>query len=157
MLAAYPVALLLFVTPLLDLAGKVLPAHPGSVDWRFGAAGLFLNSVATLLLAMAIAMGAAYLARQRGMVRVLAWLSLLMGLALIAAVAALLAGHGAMRAATAPALKGAFGLATGKAVVMFVLALLVAGWFGFGGLRSLRGLESEGLSEGNAGGLVVGH
>jgi hypothetical protein len=49
-----PVAVLLIVSPALDLIAALLPVRLDEVSWRFGAYGLITNSLVTPILGLAI-------------------------------------------------------------------------------------------------------
>jgi hypothetical protein len=50
----YPVAVLLILVPLADLALRSYPAQFGTLQWRFGTAGLLLGNYGTILLGLGL-------------------------------------------------------------------------------------------------------
>lgn len=158
-LAAYPVALLLFAATLFDEGPKVWPLHPDDRSWRYGAAGIALNAVITPLLALGIAFAAAFLARHRLVVRVLAALSLAAGIALVGAVVLFLVDYSVLATDIDPRVAPGFRVATWKTVGTMLIAIPAVFWFGVGGWRAARdggapaGREGSGKRSSN---LVVG-
>jgi hypothetical protein len=63
---AYCVAVLLVVTPLVDLVANVWPPRLSAVEWRFGTFGLLSGFLLTPLLGMVLATAAAALLEHRG-------------------------------------------------------------------------------------------
>lgn len=81
----YPLAALLVVVPLLDVAARTWPAAPRDLEWRFGAMGIAFNTLVTPLLGAGIAMLVAALADHRRLLRFLAVVATCAGIALMAA------------------------------------------------------------------------
>ncbi len=154
--AGYPIALLLILVPLLDTVPKVLPAHPGSADWRYGAVGLLFGSVVTPIIGLAIAGAAALIARQRVGLMVVSLVFLLLALFLVIGGVAFLVDFGGIAAKLSERVTPAFRAATVKTTVIAVLAALASCWLGLGGWRAARA-AGAGANDGRSAGLVVGH
>jgi hypothetical protein len=159
-LAAYPVALLLFMATMFDEIPKVWPLHPGDRSWRYGAMGIVLNAVITPLLALGIAFAAAFLARHRLVVRILSVLAMATGVALIVAVAVFLFDYAVLAKDIDPRVAAGFRVATWKTVGTMLIAIPALLWFGIGGWRAARdGGGGDGLDapRKRSSDLVVGH
>ena len=159
MLAAYPVALLLFVGTLLDEGPKIWPMHPDDRSWRYGAMGILLSAVVTPLLALGIAFAAAFLARHRVVVRVLSALALALGVALLVAVVVFLFDYGVLAKDIDPRVASGFRVATWKTVGTMLIAIPAVFWFGIGGWRAAKdggGSAGQGGSGRRSSSLVVG-
>lgn len=82
----YAVAVLLIVIPLLDTLLSALPIRAGTLNWRFGALGLFSRALMTPLLGLLVAFAVSLLldhkSVQRGLLVLAALGVLLLALAL---------------------------------------------------------------------------
>ena len=151
-------ALLLLVGTLLDELPKVWPMHPDDRSWRYGAMGILLSAVVTPLLAMGIAFAAAFLARHRAVVRTLAVLALVVGIALVVAVVVFLFDYSVLAKDIDPRVAPGFRVATWKTVGTMLIAIPAVFWFGIGGWRAAKdgGTAGQGGSGRRSSGLVVG-
>ncbi len=155
-LAGYPIALLLILVPMLDTVPKMLPAHFGSEDWRYGAGGLLFGSIVTPIIWLTIAGAAALIARQYRGLMVVSLVFLLLALVLVIGGVAFLVDFGGISAKLSERVTPAFHAATVKTAVIAVLAAVASVWLGLGGLRVAREARVEG-NENRSAGLVVGH
>jgi hypothetical protein len=155
-LAGYPIALLLILVPMLDTVPKMLPAHFGSPDWRYGAVGLLFGSIVTPIIGLTIAGAAALIARQYRGLMVVSQVFLLLALVLVIGGVAILVDFGGISAKLSERVTPAFHAATVKTAVIAVLAAVASVWLGLGGLRVVREARVEGNGNRSAG-LVVGH
>jgi hypothetical protein len=75
----YLLAVILIVVPLFDAASTTLPFRPGNVQWRFGAVGLFSNTLLTpglgYLLAVVTAVMLQHVRTQRALA-ILSWVAI---------------------------------------------------------------------------------
>lgn len=86
--AAYVVAILFIITPLIDVVTNVWPMEPGNIQWRFGFFGVASNYLVSGLFGVLLLALAAAWAAQRGVMMVAIILAafgglLLLGLALL--------------------------------------------------------------------------
>ena len=72
--AAYFVALLLIVNPIVDVTIAALPFRPGEMTWRFAAIGIFAEGVMTPLLGFLFILLIATYLGHRSVVRAVGWL-----------------------------------------------------------------------------------
>ena len=138
----------------MDTLPKILPADFGSRDWRYGALGLTFNSLVTPLLGLVIAAAAALIADHRRTLQVVSVVFLAMGAFAAVGVLLFLVDFGGIAKGLGEASAPTFRAATWKAVVLALLLLPVAVWFGVGGLRAARSTPGE--AGGGSGNLVVG-
>ena len=158
-LAAYPVAMLLAAGTLLDELPKIWPMHPDDRSWRYGAMGIVLSAVVTPLLALGIAFAAAFLARHRVVVRVLAALALAAGIGLVIAVVVFVLDYSVLARDIDPRVAPGFRVATWKTVGTMLIAIPAVFWFGIGGWRAAKdggATAGQGGSSRRSSGLVVG-
>ncbi len=155
--ALYALATVLIISTLLDTVVRVWPLHFGNRDWRFGAFGIFLSSPVTLLLGVALAMGAGFVARSTGAIRAFSYLALAAAVVLTLSLMAFVVDFTAMAPSVDAALKTTFRVAALKAVALTVLTIPAAAALGWGGVRSLQGDGSDsGAQSEDRGSLVVG-
>jgi hypothetical protein len=86
--ALHAVAALLVLVPLVDFLTSIFPLVPADARWRFGALGIFAGYLLTPLLGLALASITAAALQQVGLLRLLAWLSLCLAIALVGLAAA---------------------------------------------------------------------
>src|SRR4051812_25754232 len=67
-LPAYLIFAVTSIFPLIDLVLTVLPAHPGTVMWRFGSVGLLSSAIGAPLLVLVLIFAVALWAGDRGVV-----------------------------------------------------------------------------------------
>lgn len=153
----YAVALVLLVSPLLDLVGAVWPPRMGEVSWRFGAFGLATSALVSPILAFAMAKIAGVLLDHRIVVRVVAVIDLVLLVLLLAGLAFFALDFLQLRATLATPSLGQYDTAGFKAAVNGVLELIVLGWMGVAGLRASTGGGKGSAPHGaREGGLIVG-
>jgi hypothetical protein len=82
----YLLAVILIVMPLVDAAVSITPFHPRNVQWRFGAVGLFTNTLLTpglgFMLAVVTAAVLQHLRTQR-VLAIVAWIGVVVLLGLL--------------------------------------------------------------------------
>jgi hypothetical protein len=155
-LAGYPIAALLVLTSLADLLPKILPLQLGSQDWRFGAMGLAFNALVTPLLGLAIAAAVAFVVGHRGVLLGVSLLFLLMAAFAVVGGVAFLMDFGKVTAGLGEEASRSFLVATWKTLLIVILALPAAAWFGISGFRASRGVPQPSDGQGGGSGLVVG-
>ena len=84
--AVYFFALTLIVTPIVDVGAQVWPPHFILPEWRYGTVGLSANYMPTVVMGLVIAGVNAYWMEHRIAKQILAWLSVLLGLVVVAGV-----------------------------------------------------------------------
>jgi hypothetical protein len=153
----YAVALVLLVSPLLDLIGAAWPPRMGEVSWRFGAFGLTTSALVSPILAFAMAKIAGVLLEHRVFVRVVAIVDLVLLLLLLAGLVFFALDFLQLRATLASSSLSQYDTAGFKAAVNGVLELIVLAWMGVAGLRaSAGGGKSPTPHARREGGLIVG-
>jgi len=135
---AYCVALLLVVTPLVDLVANVWPPRLGAVEWRFGTFGLLSGFLLTPLLGMVLATGAAALLEHRGAQRTFALLDLAGAALLMIAAVMLSLDWLQMRASIDPATRPAIDIGSVKSIAKHLGVTVALGWLGGVGWRASR-------------------
>ncbi len=85
--AIYAVALVLLVSPLVDLIGAIWPPRMGEVSWRFGAFGLTTGALVSPILGLAMLKVAGVLLEHRAVVRTVAAIDLILLLVLLGGLA----------------------------------------------------------------------
>jgi hypothetical protein len=103
--ALYPVALVLVLVPLIDLAVRSVPPQFGTLQWRFGTVGLLLGNYGTIVLGAGLAGLAAVLAGNRTVLRVLGIVSIVMAVLTVAALLMFVLDAVQIRRLAAPQLK----------------------------------------------------
>ena len=76
----YLVAFLLVTTPAFDYLTNVFPLRVGDVHWRYGSVALLAGFLLTPLFGMMFAIGASVALRHRLVLRVLSWVSVIVGI-----------------------------------------------------------------------------
>lgn len=79
----YPLALALIISPLLELAVRLWPLQLHLAQWRFQSELAALNATTLILLGMLLAGAIAWATESQGIMRSVAALAVLMGIALI--------------------------------------------------------------------------
>jgi hypothetical protein len=155
--ALYAVALVLLVSPLVDLVGAVWPPRMGEVSWRFGAFGLTTSALVSPILGFAMLKVAGVLLDHRGVVRTVAVIDLILMLVLLGGLAFFALDFVQLRATLAASSLGQYDMAGFKAAVNGLLELIVLGWMGVAGLRAAGG-PGKGAAQqsGREEGLIVG-
>lgn len=155
--ALYAVALILLVSPLVDLVGAIWPPRMGEVSWRFGAFGLTTSALVSPILGFAMLKVAGVLLEHRGVVRTVAVIDLVLMLVLLGGVAFFALDFVQLRATLAASSLGQYDMAGFKAAVNGLLELIVLGWMGVAGLRASSG-PGKGAAQhsGQEEGLIVG-
>lgn len=140
--AAYSVAFLLLVIPLVDSVLGVWPARLGDVSWRYGAAGLFSRAFMTPLLGLLVALLVAVVMEHRNVARVLAGVAFVGAALAIGAVASFSLDALQTRAQVRPEALSAFDTATVVALAKYVVSALVAVLLGVGGWKAARRMNA---------------
>lgn len=136
--AAYAVALLLIIMPLVEVVLGIWPLRVGQVNWRFGAAGLVSQSVMTPLLGLFLAIATAALVGHRIAARVLSVIALAGGIMGILAIAMFGLDALEARASVRPESMTAFDRASIVAGVRYILGTVTAFLLGIGGWKASR-------------------
>jgi hypothetical protein len=155
--ALYAVALVLLVSPLVDLVGAVWPPRMGEVSWRFGAFGLTTSALVSPILGFAMLKVAGVLLEHRGVVRTVAVIDLILLLVVLGGLAFFALDFVQLRATLAASSLGQYDMAGFKAAVNGLLEVIVLGWMGVAGLRAASG-PGNGAAQhgGREEGLIVG-
>jgi hypothetical protein len=135
---AYCVAVLLVVTPLVDLVANVWPPRLSAVEWRFGTFGLLSGFLLTPLLGMVLATAAAALLEHRGAQRVFALLDLTGAALLMIVVVMLSLDWLQMRASIDPATRPAIDIGSVKSIGKHFGVTIALAWLGGVGWRASR-------------------
>lgn len=155
--AIYAVALILLVSPLIDLIGAVWPPRVGEVSWRFGAFGLATSALVSPILGLAMLKIGGVLLEHRRFVRVVAGVDLLLLLLLLGGIVFFALDFLQLRATLAASSLGQYDLAGFKAAVNGLLDLIVLGWMGVAGLRASAGPDKGSVAHARREeGLIVG-
>jgi hypothetical protein len=80
----YPVALLLIVVPVTDIALRAFPPQFGTLQWRFATVGLLLGNYGTILLGLGLLGLVAALLAHRGVLRGIGLVCLLLAVVTLA-------------------------------------------------------------------------
>lgn len=152
----YPVALLLILSPLIDLATAVWPIRPSEVSWRFGTFGLITGALVTPILGLVLLQSAAALLEHLTALRVASMLNLVAALLLVFGTALFLLDAVQLRGTVVETAQRSYDLAASKAVVTALLEIVVLGWIGLAGIRAARAEGKRVASRDPASSLVVG-
>lgn len=152
----YPVALLLILSPLIDLATAVWPIRPSEVSWRFGTFGLITGALVTPIIGLVLLQVAAALLGHLITLRVVSVLQLLLALFLVVGTALFVLDAVQLRGTVVEAAKVTYDLAAMKALVTALLELVVLGWIGVGGLSAASAESKRIGSRDPAASLVIG-
>ena len=134
--AGYLVALLLVLVPLLDAFARTWPMRLGDERWRYGTSGILLNTMTTPLLGVFVAMVIAAALEHRRTLRVIAGVTLLSGVTVLAAIAAFGLDYLQLRAGVTPEAMGGFDAASRKAMLVGLLSAAVTVVLGVAGWRA---------------------
>lgn len=154
--AVYAVALILLVSPLVDLIGAVWPPRMGEVSWRFGAFGLTTSALVSPILGFAMLKVAGVLLEHRNVVRAVAVIDLILLFVLLVGLAFFALDFVQLRATLATSSLPQYDLAGSKAALNGLLELIVLGWMGVAGLRASAGAGKGAAQHGREEGLIVG-
>jgi hypothetical protein len=152
----YPVALLLILSPLIDLATAVWPIRPSEVSWRFGTFGLITGALVTPILGLVLLQGAAALLDHVKTLRVVSVLNLVAALLLVFGTALFLLDAVQLRGTVVETARRSYDLAASKAVVTALLEIVVLGWIGLAGIRAASAEGKRVANRDPASSLVVG-
>lgn len=154
----YAVALVLLVSPLVDLIGAVWPARMGEVSWRFGAFGLTTSALVSPILGFALLKVGGVLLEHRGLVRGVAVVDLVLLLLLLVGLGFFALDFLQLRATLATSSLAQYDMAGFKAAVNGLIELIVLGWMGVAGLRASGHVARPAGGHGSRGeaGLIVG-
>jgi cytochrome bd-type quinol oxidase subunit 2 len=152
----YPVALLLILSPLLDLATAVWPVRPTEVSWRFGTFGLITSALITPILGLAVLQGVAAFLEKFRAVRVVSAVNVLVGVLLLVGTALFLLDAVQLRGTVTEAAKQSYDAAALKALVTALLEVVVVLWIGIVGMRVASADSKRAGSRDRGSPLVVG-
>ncbi len=136
LLAVYPVAALVVVTPLFDLVSSALPLQPGSTQWRYGFLGLLGNFILTPLLGAVMASFAAAALDQRKVLKVLSTLYAVISAALLAAMAFFILDVLQLRGQIQTAMQGEFRTGALISIGKYLAGILALGILSLGGFKT---------------------
>src|SRR5262245_3727133 len=128
--AIYAVALILLVSPLIDLIGAVWPARFGEVSWRFGAFGLTTTALVSPILGLAMLKVGGVVLEHRRFVRGVAWIDLILLLLLLTGVVFFALDYLQLRSTLATSSLSQYDLAGFKAAANGLLEVIVLTWMG---------------------------
>lgn len=134
---AHAAGLLFIVLPILDVALNVWPFRL-DVNWRYGTTGLLSNYLLTPLLGLLVIGLAAAVGRQRRILLVTAWGSLLAGVLVLAGVAIFGLDALELNSTIPPAGKYLFRVGAAKATVKLLLMGMWMIGFGWAASREAR-------------------
>lgn len=140
----YLFALVLAVSPVLEVAVAAWPVQPGNLGWRFGTAGLLVGATNLPILGVLIAGSVALHLGRRRVLRALAVLISVAAVSFVVVLAAFLLDGTQLRASVLAEARPAFDRAMGKAIVHQLLVIAVLGSLGVRGLRISKRKESSG-------------
>jgi hypothetical protein len=144
---ALALAVVLILTPLMELVVALWPATPGQASWRVGAVGLVSRSLVTPLLGVLAILAAGLVAERRGVVRGFAVLSSFLVLFIGGSLGLYLIDALEVRGLMTPEQKGRFDVTAAVAVAKLVMAGLVSAAFTVVGWRA-AGAMGEGSGRG---------
>ena len=142
---SYLLALLLVVTPLVDLIANVWPIRLGDVGWRYGAVGVASGYVITPLLGIALACFIGVALRQRVVLRALVGVCLAVAVVLVIASIDFVMDAMQLRhtvPATTPLARWSFDVGAAKALFKHLSGAVALVWLGLGTRRALRSISS---------------
>ncbi len=153
--AMYGVAAILVLAPLMDLSTRVWPVHPGSPNWRFGTSGLFASALLLPLLGLAVALGTAAALRHRRTLRVLSLGAYVAAIGMLFGAGLFALDFLQLRGNVEPTMLGRYDVASVKAGVLLLLAVVVTAWLGAGGWRAARAVSRRDAVSGRSGRVGV--
>jgi hypothetical protein len=124
--AAYLVAALMIVMPMLEVGLSVWPVRAGQTSWRFGTVGLLSQAVMTPLLGILLLTGLALALGQRRLLLVTSILTAVLGLKLLAIVPLFALDAIQMRVQVRPDAHRAFDLSALLAAIKLMAVLVVS-------------------------------
>jgi len=154
----YGLGALLIIQPLAEVLATAWPLRFGEVGWRFGVTGSFQLLISTFVVGIGVVVLAAYLLRQRMVLRGMAVLALVFAVMLVLATASFALDYVQLRRMVRPEILGGFDLAAAKAGVSSLLSILSLAVLGVAGVRASRvATTSRTQRRAEAGeGLIVG-
>ena len=149
--AAYFVALLLIVNPIVDVTIAALPFRPGEMTWRFAAIGIFAEGVMTPLLGFLFILLIATYLGHRSVVRAVGWLCAIGFVAFLGVIGLFAVEATSMRELVAEEVQAAFGIASVAALLKHVTGAVGTGLMAVGAFKeSARlGRNVEGKADGS--------
>lgn len=152
--AAYGVAAILVVFPVVDSILGAWPLRLGDVQWRFGSLGLFSRALVTPALGVLLGVATAAAFGHRTRLRALAILAYLGSATCLAILGVFVLDAMQARTQVAAEAMTLFNTASGFAVVKYFTGAVLFALMGFGGFRAAR--PRGGAERGKGPGLVVG-
>lgn len=122
--AAYVLGLMILAFNSLDFGANVWPWQPGSMQWRFGAVGLFAGPLASLVLGLFLLMAGAWTLKQRRILRLLAILAAVTVVLLLLVMAGFTLDALQMRAAVRAESQGPLSSVVIQAAVKYLIVML---------------------------------
>jgi hypothetical protein len=135
---AYPLAVALLATPLMDLFLRLWPVKAYLVQWRFQAEIALVSAAPALLLALLVCVGVAWLGASSGLLRLSAVAATIYGFALIPIVALMLMDSDQVQQMAAANVRGSLRNNTWGAMLKGMLSALAALSLGLGAWRLAR-------------------
>ena len=137
--AAYAVAVVFLLSPVVDVVANVSPMEPGSIQWRFGAVGIMSNYLISAIFGLLLGTLLAAATGRRTMLWVFATLNIVTALVLLAT--ALLFGLDVLQLKNVvrPEAAAMFKIGSAKAAFKIVTAAIALLMLGIGGFRTARG------------------
>ena len=136
--AAYCIAALLVVLPVLDFVTNVWPLHLGLAVWRYGSVGLFSGYMLTPLLGALLACAVALDSGHWRTLRVLAWSSMLIAVAFVILTGLFALDAFEVRANVPPSGKSRFDVGIWRGVLKYLVVAVALAWLGMAARRAGR-------------------
>ncbi len=136
--AIYPMGALLVVAAVLDPVVRTYPFQPTVLSWRFGAVGLFSDSMVGVLFGLGWLVAGAAILQQRRALQLLSALTLAFGIGLAVIIGVFSLDALQIRAGAAPGFKPALDASVMKALLMMGLTVPVAIVAGVAGWKSSK-------------------
>ncbi|HEX5385182.1 MAG TPA: hypothetical protein VFW66_00630 [Gemmatimonadales bacterium] len=150
------VAILLIVTPLVDLVGTVLPLRPSEVAWRFGTYGLLTSALVTPIVGLALLLALGAMMERRGLLLTVAVVSGVLVVIVLGWLALFVLDFIQLRQAVAIGNKASYDAAAVKAAVYAAVEAITLAFLAFGISDTRRwALPAHGTSRGQPLGLVA--
>lgn len=137
--AVYPLALLLMLTPVVNIALTIWPPRFGETTWRFGAFGLLMEAMVFPVLGLALAAFGAYFLEHRKTLRSIAIVDYTVALVFLVGAALFLLDAVQMRARVQPDARIRFDVAAVRAVATALFGATILVWLGVGAWKSSHG------------------
>jgi hypothetical protein len=134
----YAIALLLIAFPLADLVTNIWPLRPGAVEWRFGTVGLLSGFILTPLLGIVGVIAVAAALGHRGVLRLVAVVSLGLAAATVATLGLFALDWLQMRSTVEAEVRQGLDIGSIKAALKHGLTVITLGWLGLVGWRVSR-------------------